>query len=158
MPSYFGPTLYTKGGGGGGGRGSSGAPTISSTLNCTKPKILQGIRYTLQDLKKHKVCNKSFVWLPWQLFDNMVLFANKCQNEYENRYFSNAPRNHKLEGVKIKLCAIIVIFMCFSKSNFEMGKSARFLEGTGGKIGLNVEKWSFSQGLSSEFSQIVPDT
>ena len=33
----------------------------------------------------------------------------------ENRYFSNAPRNHKLEGIKIKLCVMIVIVMCFSK-------------------------------------------
>ena len=39
-----------------------------------------------------------------------------------------------------------------------MGGSARFLEGTAGKIGLNVEKWSFSQGLSKEFFQVVPDT
>ena len=28
-----------------------------------------------------------------------------------------------------------------------MSESARFLGGTGGKIGLNVEKWSFSEGL-----------
>ena len=39
-----------------------------------------------------------------------------------------------------------------------MGESARFLEGTGGKIGLKVEKWSFSQSLSREFFQVVPDT
>ena len=38
-----------------------------------------------------------------------------------------------------------------------MGGSAKFLGGTGGKIGLNVEKWSFSQGLRREFLQIVPD-
>ena len=29
----------------------------------------------------------------------------------KNRYFSNAPRNHKLEGVKIKLCVMIVLFL-----------------------------------------------
>ena len=33
----------------------------------------------------------------------------------KNRYFSNAPRNHKLEGVKIKLFVMIVLFMNFSK-------------------------------------------
>ena len=37
-----------------------------------------------------------------------------------------------------------------------MGGSAKLLGGTGGKIGLNVEKWSFSQGLSREFFQVVP--
>ena len=31
------------------------------------------------------VSNKSFVWLPWQLFNDMVLFANNCQNVYEKR-------------------------------------------------------------------------
>ena len=35
-----------------------------------------------------------------------------------------------------------------------MGGSARFLGGAGGKIGLNVEKWSFSQGLRREFSRL----
>ena len=38
-----------------------------------KPKILQGIRDTFQGLTESKVSRKSFVWLPWQLFDNMVL-------------------------------------------------------------------------------------
>ena len=75
----------------------------------------------------------------------------------KNRYFSNAPRNHKLEGVKIKLCLMIVLSMYFQKSNFKVGGSARFLGGAGGKIGLNVEKWSFSQGLNREFFQVVPD-
>ena len=32
--------------------------------------------------------------------------------------------------------------------------NARFLEGTGRKTGLNVGKWSFSQGLSGEFSRL----
>ena len=75
----------------------------------------------------------------------------------KNRYFSNAPRNHKL-GVKTKLCVMIVLFYYFSNSNFKVGESAKFLGGTGGKIGLNVEKWSFSLGLSREFFQVVPDT
>ena len=111
IPSYFGPTLYTKAGGG----GSSGSPYYLINTWLYKPQILQDIRNTLQGLRKHKVCKKSFVWLPWQLFDNMVLFANDCQTEYENRSFSNAPRNHKLEGVKTKLCVMIVLFLYFSQ-------------------------------------------
>ena len=39
-----------------------------------------------------------------------------------------------------------------------MGGRARFLGGTGGKIGINVEKLSFSQGLSRELFQVVLDT
>ena len=50
-----------------------------------KRQILQGIRDTLQGLRKCKVCKKSFVWLPWQLFDDMVLFANNCHNDYEKQ-------------------------------------------------------------------------
>ena len=76
----------------------------------------------------------------------------------KNRKFSNAPRNHKLKDVKITLCAMIVLFLCFRKSNFKVGGSATFLGGACGKIGLNVEKWSFSQDLSREFFQVVPDT
>ena len=46
----------------------------------------------------------------------MVLFANNCQKEYEKQiFFLNAPRRHKLEGVKIKLSVMIVLFLYFSK-------------------------------------------
>ena len=76
----------------------------------------------------------------------------------KNRHCSNAPRNHKLEGVRIKLCVLIVLSCAFQKSNFKVGGSAIFLGETDGKIGLNVEKWSFSQGLSKEFFQVVANT
>ena len=33
----------------------------------------------------------------------------------KNRYFSNAPRNHKLEGVTIIFCEMIALFLYFSK-------------------------------------------
>ena len=83
----------------------------------------------------------------------MMLSANNCQTSMKNRYFSNAPRNHKLEGVKNKtLCDDNSIYVLFKKSNFKV--SARFLGGTGGKLKLNVEKWSFSQGLTKEFSRL----
>ena len=55
---------------------------------------------------------------------------------------------------------IILVFLNYScnfgKRNFKVGGSARFLGGTSGKIELNVEKWSFSQGLSRELFQVVP--
>ena len=50
-----------------------------------KSKILQGIRDTFQGPRKSTVSRKSFVWLPWQLFDNMVFFPNNCQNVYEKQ-------------------------------------------------------------------------
>ena len=69
--------------GGGGGHLDPGYYLINTWLY--KRQILQGIRDTLQDLRKYKACKKYFVWLPWQLFDNMVLFANNCQNDYEKQ-------------------------------------------------------------------------
>ena len=83
IPRYFGPTLYTKGGGG----GVIWNPYYLINKWLYKPYILQGIRDTLQGLRKHEVCKKSFAWLPWQLFDNIVLFATNCQNEYEKQVF-----------------------------------------------------------------------
>ena len=51
----------------------------------------------------------------------------------KNRYFSNPPRNYKLEGVKNKtLCDDSSVF---KKSNFKVSGSDRFLGGTGRKIG-----------------------
>ena len=41
-----------------------------------------------------------FLWLPWQLFDNLVLFANNF-------------RDHTFQGVKIKLCVMIALFSYF---------------------------------------------
>ena len=53
---------------------------------------------------------------------------------------------------------MMVVFLYVSKSNFKVSGSATFLGGTGGKIELNVEKWSFSQGLIREVFQVVPNT
>ena len=88
----------------------------------------------------------------------MVLFANNCQNVYENQVISNASGNHKFQDVKIKFRVLIALFSYILKGNFKVGGNAIFLGGTGGKIGLNVEKWSLSQGFSREFFQVVPDT
>ena len=49
---------------------------------------------------------------------------------------------------------MIVLFLYFLKSNFEVVRSARLFEGTGGKIGINVEKWSFCQDLGRKFSRL----
>ena len=90
IPSYFGPALYTK-------RGVIWTPYYLINTWLYKPQILQGIRDTLQSLRKHKVCKKPFVWLPWQLFDNMVLFANNCQNEYEKQVFFKCSQKPQIK-------------------------------------------------------------
>ena len=98
-------TLY-KGGG-----GSSGPTTISSTLDCT-------------NLKFSKVLDKPFKVSENTRFVKILLYGyhGNClitwcfsliivKTSMINRYFSNAPRNHKLEGVKIKRFVMIVPFM-----------------------------------------------
>ena len=49
---------------------------------------------------------------------------------------------------------MITLFSYIEKRDFKVSRSARFLGGTGGKIGLNVEKLSFSKGLSRNFSRL----
>ena len=66
------------------GEGSSG-PLLSQQHLVVQTSNFASIRDTLQGLRKYKVYKKSFVWLLWQLFDNMVLFANNCQNDYEKQ-------------------------------------------------------------------------
>ena len=154
IPSYFAPTLYTKMGGG----GHLDPPTISSTLDCRNLnfcKVLDKVSENTRFVKNllHGYHGNCLITCCFSLII--------VKTSMKNRYFSNAPRNHKLQGVKIKLCVMICVmfYSCASqKSNFKVGGSARFLGGTGGKIGLNVEKWSFSQGLNREFFQIVIDT
>ena len=81
-----------------------------------KPQIFQGITDTLQGLRKHKICKKNLLYgyygnclITW-CFSLIIV-----KTSMKNRYFSNAPRNHKLEGIKIKRCVMIVLFLCFSK-------------------------------------------
>ena len=56
------------------------------------------------------------------------------------------------------MCNDSSILVLFKKINFKVRGSAKLLGGTGGKIGLNVGKWSFSQGLCRDFFQVAPDT
>ena len=80
IPTYLGPTLYTKMGGGGKGHLD---PLLSHQhLNIKFCKVLE-IPFKISE--KTKACKKSFVWLRWQLFDKMMLFTNNCQNDYEKQ-------------------------------------------------------------------------
>ena len=113
IQSYFGPTLYTNGGG---GHLPPPPPHYLINTSLYKPQILQGIRDTLQGLRKDKVCKKSFVWLPWQLFENMVLFANNCQNESEKQVFFKCCQTPKIGRCYNKtLCDDSSILVLFKK-------------------------------------------
>ena len=103
IPSYFGPTLYTKGGGGG---GHLDPYLINSWLY--KPQILQGITENTRFVKNLLHGYHGNCLITWCFSLIIVKTSTK------NRYFANAPRNYKLEGVKIKLCVMIVLFSkCF---------------------------------------------
>ena len=72
----------------------------------------------------------------------MVLFANNCQNVYEKQVIFKGFQNQKFQGVKMKRLVMLALSARTSqKSNFKVDESARFLEETGGRIGLTVEKW-----------------
>ena len=89
IPSYFGPTLYTNGG----YVEPPPPPTISSTFSCAIFKFCKILEIPFKVSENKRLVKKSFVWLPWQLFDNMMLFANNCENVYKK----------------------LVIFKCFQK-------------------------------------------
>ena len=88
----------------------------------------------------------------------MVLFANNCQNEYEKQVFfkcSNKPQKRRCENKT--LCDDSSILEFFKKVILKWVGVPNFWEGqveNRAKCG----KWSFSQGLSREFFQVVPDT
>ena len=75
----------------------------------------------------------------------------------KNRYFSNAPRNHKLQGVKIKLRDDSSIHVTFKKVIWKWVGVANFWEGQvehRAKCGRMV----IFSGLNQGIFQIVPDT
>ena len=61
-------------------------PTISSTRSCTSVKFCRALEIPFKVSESYRVVeNLLYGWLPWQLFDNMVFFANNCQNVYEKQ-------------------------------------------------------------------------
>ena len=85
----------------------------------------------------------------------MVLFANNCQNDYEEHViFKCFQKPQILRRENKTLFTGSSILVRFKKSNFKVGGTAIFLGGTGRKIGLNVEKWAFYKSLSRDFSRL----
>ena len=109
-------TLYQGGGGGGGGH--LDPPTISSTLDCTNLKFCKvlDIPFKVSEntrfVKNLKFCK--VLDIPFKISENTRFVKNllygyhgNClitwcfsliivKTSMKNRYFSNAPRNHKL--------------------------------------------------------------
>ena len=110
IPSYFGSTLYARC-----LWGVIWTPTISSTLDCINLKL-----FKVLDIHSKVSENTRFVKnLLYGYHGNCLI--RWCfplivvKMSIKNRNFLNAPRNHKIEGVRIKLCMMIVLVLYFSK-------------------------------------------
>ena len=105
IPSYFGRTLYTK-----------GPPTISSTLDCTNLKFCKVLDIPFKVSKNTRFVKRLLYVSHGNCLITWCFSLIIVKTSMKNRYFSNAPRNHKLEGLKFKLFVMIVLFMYFSKT------------------------------------------
>ena len=98
----------------GGGGGHLDPPTISSTLGCTYLKFCKVLEIPFKVSENTRFVKS----LLYGYHGNCLItwcFSLTITNEDGKQVFSNASRNHKLEGVKIKLCVLIVLFLYFSK-------------------------------------------
>ena len=105
VPSYFGPTLYTK----------TPPRTISSTLDCTNLKFFKVLDLPFKVSENTRFVKNLLYGYHGNCLITWCFSLIIVKTSMKTRYFSNAPINHKLEGVKIKLCVMIVLFMYFSK-------------------------------------------
>ena len=103
-------TLYQGGGG-----GSSGPPTVSSTLDCTNLKFCKVLDIPFKVSENTRFVKNLLYGYHGNCLITRCFSLIIVKTSMKNRYFSNAPRNHRLEGVKIKLCVMIVPFLYFSK-------------------------------------------
>ena len=97
-PSYTKLFQTEPQGGGGGGGGRSG-PYHRSALRCTNVKFCKVLEIPFMISENKKVSKEIFC--VWQLFDNMVLFANNCQNDYEKQVtFQMLPETKNFKVLK----------------------------------------------------------
>ena len=104
-------TLYQGGGGG----GSSGPLTISSTLGCTNLNFCKVLEIPFKVSENTRFVKNLLYGYHGNCLITWCFSLIIVETSMKDRYFSNAPRNHKLEGVKVKLCVMIVLFLYFSK-------------------------------------------
>ena len=133
MTSYFGTTLYTNGGSYF-DRPPSPPPAILLPL-LYKRQAFGGIRDAPQDLRKLKVAKKSLVWLPLQLFNEIVLFPNNCQNVYEKHILFKCFQKPQMSRCRNKtLCDDSSIHALFRKAIYKLVGVPDVWKG-------QVEKW-----------------
>ena len=94
------------GGGGGGGGGRVGLSFLNSL--CQELNILQAIRTLLENFKKVKMDEISFVWLPRQPANVQVLFANFGLKTIS---FLNGHKNFRCKAITLKHSELIALFM-----------------------------------------------
>ena len=104
-------TLYQVGGGG----LSSGPPTISSTLGCKIVKFCKVLEISFKVSENTRFVKNFYYGYHGNYLITWFFPLIIVKTMMKNRQFSNAPRNHKLEGVKIALCVMVVLFLYLSK-------------------------------------------
>ena len=150
IPSYFGPTLYTKGG------RSSGPPTISSTLGCTNLKFCKVLEISFKVSENTRFVKNLLYGYHGNCLITWCFSLIVVKTSMKNRSFSNAPRNHKLEGVIIELCdsSVLVLF----RKVILKGWECQVYERDRWKNRAKCRKMVIFSGLKQGLFQIVPGT
>ena len=95
-------------------------PPISSALGCTNVKFCKVLKIPFKVSENERLVKKSFVWLPWQLFDYLVLFSNNCQNVYEKLVISKCFQKQQISSCQNKnFCNDSSILVLFKKVIFK---------------------------------------
>ena len=120
---HFGPTLHLL----------SHQPLVVKTSNF--------IGY--QSLRKFKVSKISFVWLPWQLFNDIVLFRIIVETYLKKQLIFKYFQKPQISSCQNKsLFGDSSILVLFIKVIYKWMRVPDFWEGEW-KIGLNLEKFLF---------------
>ena len=90
-------------------------PTISSTVDCTNLKICKVLDILFKVSENRRFVKNLLYGYHGNCLITWCFLLIIVKTSMKHRYFSNAPRNHKLEDVKINLFVMIVLFMYFPK-------------------------------------------
>ena len=92
-------------------RPQNSPPTISPTLCCTSLKFCKVSEILFKVSENTKFVKNLLYGYYGNCLITWCFSLIIVKTSMKNRSFSNAPRNHQLEGVKIKLCVMIVMFL-----------------------------------------------
>ena len=94
-----------------GGGGVIWSRTISSTLDRTNLKFCKVLDIPFKISENTRFVKNLLYGYHGNYLITWCFLLIIVKTSMKNRYFSNAPRNHKLEGIKMKLFEMIVLFM-----------------------------------------------